>query len=61
MLVPRLNEAALGEEEILSRQMGDPEHCDAVAGVKVDDAVRGAVMVCIDRLNAESEEGCWLP
>ncbi len=32
----------------------------AVAGVKVDDAVRRAVMVCIDRHNAEVEKvaGC---
>jgi hypothetical protein len=47
----------------VSRQIGDPEEGHAVAGVKVDDAVRRAVMVCIDRLNAEVEKvaGCLKP
>lgn len=47
----------------MSRQIGDPEQGHAVAGVKVDDAVRRAVMVCIDRLNAEVKKvaGCLTP
>jgi hypothetical protein len=47
----------------VSRQIGDPEQGHAVAGVKVDDAVRRAVMVCTDRLNAEVEKvaGCLKP
>jgi hypothetical protein len=39
-----------------NREPSDGKHCHAVAGTKVDDAVHGAVMVCIDCLNGEAEK-----